>query len=131
MTQPEFEKLLVAFEQAWDQYIMKEFISDQERQRQYGGGRKPTLKTAADRLLFILFYFKTYPLQEVLAFFFGLSQAQAKEWIYRLTTVLKMALDNLACLPEREAERLDKVLRQYDTLEFAQARRYRTTVSTP
>lgn len=120
LTQPEFEKLLVAFEQAWDQYIVKEFITDQERQRQYGGGRKPTLKTAADRLLFILFYFKTYPLQEVLAFFFGLSQAQANQWIYRLTTVLNMALENLACLPEREAERLDKVLRQYDTLEFAQ-----------
>lgn len=120
LTRPEFEELLVAFEPAWNQYILKEFIADRERQRQYGGGRKPVLQTAADRLLFILFYLKTNPLQEVLAFFFGMSQAQANQWIYRLTTVLKMALDNLACLPEREAAQLDKVLAQYDTLEFAQ-----------
>lgn len=120
LTQPEFEELLVVFERAWERYVVAEFIEGQERQRQYGGGRKPTLATAADGLLFILFYLKTYPLQEVLAFFFGMSQAQANEWIYRLTQVLKLALDELACLPEREAGRLAEVLAEYDTLEFSQ-----------
>jgi hypothetical protein len=120
LTEPEFEKLLIAFQHAWKQYIEAEFIVDRERLRQYGGGRKPALKTAADRLLFILFYLKTYPLQEVLAFLFDMSQAQANEWIYRLTKVLKMALGDLACLPERETARLDEVLAQYHVLEFAQ-----------
>lgn len=120
LTQPEFEELLVAFARAWDQSISAEFIEGQERQRQYGGGRKATLKSTADGLLFILFYLKTYPLQEVLAFFFEMSQAQANEWIYRLAQVLKLALADLACLPEREAARLAEVLAEYDTLEFAQ-----------
>lgn len=120
LTQSEFEELLVAFGKAWKQYIVTEFVIAQERQRQYGGGRKPALKSTADRLLFILFYLKTYPLQEVLAFFFDMSQAQANEWIYRLAEVLQMALADLACLPEREAERLAEVLSEYDVLEFAQ-----------
>lgn len=120
LTTAEFEELLVAFEHAWKRYVTAEFIEGQKRQRQYGGGRPPTLATAADRLLFILFYLKTYPLQEVLAFFFDMSQAQANEWIYRLAHVLQLALDDLACLPEREAARLAEVLAQYDTLEFAQ-----------
>lgn len=120
LTKPEFENLLVAFEQAWQKHILTESMSGQQRQRQYGGGRKPTLNNTADRLLFILFYLKTYPLQEVLAFFFEMSQAQANEWIFRLAAVLKMALAELACLPEREATRLAEVLAQCDTLEFAQ-----------
>lgn len=120
LTTAEFEELLLAFERAWNRYVTAELLEGQERQRQSGGGRKPTLTTTADRLLFILFYLKTYPLQEVLAFFFEMSQAQANEWIGRLAKVLKMALDDLTCLPEREAERLAEVLAQYDTLEFAQ-----------
>src|SRR6185436_15746750 len=63
----------------------------QPRKRQKGGGRKPFLCSDADRLLFILFYFKVYPLQAVQAFFFGMSQAQACEWIHRLTPVLNQA----------------------------------------
>jgi hypothetical protein len=45
-----------------------------------------------DKLLFILFYFKFYPIQAVLGYFFGLSQAQANEGIHRLTPVLHTAL---------------------------------------
>ena len=53
----------------------------QPRKRQKGGGRRSLLCSDADRLLFILFYFKVYPLQAVQAFFFEMSQAQACEWI--------------------------------------------------
>jgi hypothetical protein len=119
LTRPEFEELLVAFARAWEQSMVAGFIEGQERQRQYGGGRKASLATAADGLLFILFYLKTYPLQAVLAFFFDMSQAQANEWIYRLAAVLKLALAELACLPEREAARLAEVLAEYDSLEFS------------
>ncbi len=43
-----------------------------------GPGKLPTTRA---RLLFLLFCFKCYPLQEVLAFLFGMSQPQACEWI--------------------------------------------------
>jgi hypothetical protein len=73
-----------------------------------------------DRLLFILFYLKTYPLQEVQAFMFNMSQGQANEWIHRLAEVLKSALADLDCLPEQEGERLAEILQGNEALSFAQ-----------
>ena len=53
-------------------------------------------------LLFILVYFKTYPLQEVLAFHFHMSQSQACHWVHILSEVLQWTLRELGHLPERE-----------------------------
>jgi hypothetical protein len=88
------------------------------RQRERGGGRKPLLRSDADRLLFILFYFKVYPLQAVQGFFFGMSQAQACEWIHRLTPILNQALGFEHQLPARKAADVTQVLRQCPGLEF-------------
>lgn len=88
------------------------------RKRRPGGGRKPVLTTSADRLLFILFYFKVYPLQAVQGFFFDMSQAQACEWIQRLTPVLNQALGFEHQLPARKAADVTQVLRQCPGLEF-------------
>ena len=63
-TPAEFEVLLGAFSQAWDQLAQKR-QAKQKRKRRAGGGRKAHLKTMADRLLFILFYLKTYPIQSL------------------------------------------------------------------
>jgi hypothetical protein len=90
----------------------------QPRKRQPGGGRKPVLCSDADRLLFILFYFKVYPLQAVQAFFFGMSQARACAWIHRLTPVLKQALGFEKQLPARKAAAVTQVLRACSGLEF-------------
>jgi hypothetical protein len=90
----------------------------QPRKRQKGGGRKPVLLSDADRLLFILFYFKVYSLQAVQAFFFGMSQAQACEWIHRLTPVLNQALGFEKQLPARKAADVTQVLRLCPGLEF-------------
>jgi hypothetical protein len=88
------------------------------RKRHKGGGRKPLLCSDADRLLFILFYFKVYPLQAVQAFFFGMSQAQTCEWIHRLTPVLNQALGFEKQLPARKAADVTQVLRACPGLEF-------------
>jgi hypothetical protein len=58
----EFDILLVPFEKAWQDYINRQYIDKKLRKRRYGGGRKPRLVTIEDKLLFILFYFKVYPL---------------------------------------------------------------------
>jgi hypothetical protein len=68
--------------------------------------------------LFILVYFKVYPIQEVQAFLFGMSQAQAWEWIHRLTPVLNLALGVQQQLPTRKPADLPSVLRQCRGLEF-------------
>lgn len=118
-TQTEFEELLAAFSQAWDKSEQKR-IKKQKRKRRPGGGRKAGLSTMEDRLLFILFYLKTYPLQEVLAFMFSMSQAQANEWIHRLASVLQMALDDLTYLPEREGARLAEIMQENERPVFTQ-----------
>ena len=88
------------------------------RQRALGGGRKAKLETSADKLLFILFYFRIYPTQVALGFFFGLSQAQANEWIGRLTPLLAAALDAEQHLPARQAADVQQVLKACPDLEL-------------
>jgi len=110
LTVDEFADLLEAFEAAWEASIQREYIDGKERQRAYGGGRKPTLKTAAEKLFFILYYYKVYPLQEALAAAFGMSQSQACAWLHRLSGVLQQALSRLEVLPERIPEHLRELL---------------------
>ena len=102
LTRAEFEQLLVPFQAAWEARVAQTAVPDQSRQRRAGAGRKPALRTVADKLLFILYYFKAYPLQEILAFEFGMSQGQACDWIATLSPVLKQALSTLEQLPERD-----------------------------
>jgi len=102
----EFEELLKHFQVAWEAYVKEAVSSNQNRQRQPGGGRKPALRTTADKLLFILHYLKTYPLQEILAFEFGMTQGQACYWIQTLSEVLKRALAFMGQLPERNPAQL-------------------------
>ena len=75
-----------------------------------GGWTQPQLLSMEDKVLFILFYFKIYPLQEVLAFLFDMSQGRANEWIHKLSTVLQLALGHTRCLPERHPQNLEQVL---------------------
>lgn len=112
LNQEEFEKLLIPFQSAWESYPKVVFPSDQESQHQDGSGRKPVLEEMADKLLFILYYVKVYPLQEILAFEFGMSQGQACYWIHLLSGVLKQALVFLDQLPERRPAQLADKLAQ-------------------
>lgn len=120
LTVQAFTDLLPAFAQA------EAFLRQQEldrhrtepRKRRPGGGRTPELAYPEDRLLFILVYFKIYPIQDVQAFLFGLSQAQAWAWIHRLTPALNLALGVEQQLPLRTPARLTHVLRQCRGLEF-------------
>lgn len=117
LTISEFESLLTVFKKVRQQETL---VNKTQGQRAPGGGRKPQLVAYADQLLFILFYVKTYPLQEVMAFLFSMSQAQTNEWIHRLAKMLQKALAELSYLPERASANLVDVLRAYDYLEFVQ-----------
>ena len=59
-----------------------------------------------DKLLFILVYQKTNPLQTMHGLHFGLSQPQTNYWIHRLLPVLRRALVALDMAPERDASRV-------------------------
>jgi Helix-turn-helix of DDE superfamily endonuclease len=114
----EFDTLLIPFEQGWKTYVTEQDRQRTARQRRYGGGRKPRLVAIEDKLLFILFYFKVYPLQEVIAFFFGMSQGRANEWIHKLSPILESALGEAHCLPERDPKSLEQVLALCASVDF-------------
>lgn len=113
----EFVRLLDSFGQAWATHV-EEMVQRATRQRAYGGGRKAELEHLEDKLLFILVYFRLYPTQEVQGFLFGIGQAQANEWVHRLTGVLNQALGYEKQLPEREPSKLEAVLTLCPSLEF-------------
>jgi len=103
----EFEKLLPAFRAAYEQNYPPDLTQEAKaRQRQFGGGAKGALPQLADKLLFILVYQKTNPLQTLHGLQFEISQPQANFWIHRLLPVLKQALRDLGEAPERDASQV-------------------------
>jgi hypothetical protein len=103
LTPREFQQLLPAFEQASEQsYREDQTHAGQPRQRFPGGGRKGALPTPQQKLLFLLVYLKTYPLQTLLGELFELSQPRVNYWIHRLLPILHETLDALGVLPERD-----------------------------
>jgi hypothetical protein len=119
LSQAAFAKLIGPFQAAYDRTVAEEEARrPTPRQRQPGGGCKGALPLVEDKLLFILFYFKLYPIQVVQGFFFGLSQPQANYWIHRLTPVLNAALGYEAQLPARKASDVAQVLERCPALEF-------------
>jgi hypothetical protein len=119
LTLAAFQSLLADFLQAYDQDLQeRDQRRSTPRQRHPGGGRKGVLSTAADQLVFLLFYFRHYPTQETLAFLFGFSQGQACYWIHRLTPIVHRALGSQLQLPTRPPADLHKVLTACPGLEF-------------
>jgi hypothetical protein len=103
LTPKEFNALLPAFVRAYaEQYPAEKTLTGKPRKRRAGGGRQGALQEAEQKLLFILVHPKTYPLQTLLGEVFELSQPRVNEWGHRLLPVLKVALDDLGVLPERD-----------------------------
>jgi hypothetical protein len=105
LTPKEFMALLPAFTRTCaEHYPTEKTLVGKPRKRQVGGGRKGVLQEPEQKLLFILVYQKTYPLQTLLGEVFELSQPRVNEWVHRLLPVLKVALDELGVLPERDPQ---------------------------
>ena len=109
----EFEKLCIYFCDAWNAKI------ESEGRDPSGCGRKPRLTTMEDKLFFILFYLKTYPLQEVIAHLFDMSQSQANFWIHTLSKVLKDALHRQGYTPPRIPKDMLDRLENEELQDFA------------
>lgn len=108
----EVERLLPAFERALRAAAAKTTPKAKKHRRAPGAGRKPGRVTAEDKLLFVLVYTKTYPLQVVHGQLFGMSQASANEWLHFLLPILATALDVLGVMPAREGRLAQRERRQ-------------------
>src|SRR5574341_620558 len=106
LTSEEFDTLLPAFERAYlKKYPAAKTKTGKTRKRKAGAGRKGTLASIEQKLLFALVYQKSYPLQSVMGELFGMGQSQANEWIHSLLPILKQALDDLGFVPERDPQK--------------------------
>ena len=102
LTVTEFDQLLSAFRYVYETRSPATLTqSGQPRQRRSGGGRKSRLATVEDKLLFILMYQKTYPIQTVPGLVFRLSPSRTNELIHELMPLLQAALKQLGHGPER------------------------------
>lgn len=115
LTVKEFKVLLPPFSEAYHRtYESNRTLAGHRRHRCLGGGRRGQLDTPEQKLLFILVYQKTYPLQVVMGELFGFSQAAANQWMLRLLPVLHEALTALGVVPERDGPAFAQAERDQD-----------------
>lgn len=112
MNRQAFEQLLATFD-----LVYQEIQLNQPRIRAIGGGRKAQLKTAQDKLFFILFYFKSYPTFDLAGLLFDIDRSSAHYWVHKLQPVLEKTLDRKMVLPERKINSIDKFLARFPTVK--------------
>ncbi len=107
LTDEEFQVLLPTFEKCYELLLpAKPKPSKKKKHRAKGGGRRAKLPSLSEKLLFILVYQKTAPLQTAHGLQFGMSQGQVNHWVHRLLPVLQMSLQELGMKPLRKGEQV-------------------------
>jgi hypothetical protein len=107
LTLAEFRRLLPPFEAAFQAHMAQWRFDGQPRTaRRYTTYQNCPLPTPEDRLLCILVYLKTYPLQVVQGRLFGMDQSKANQWIHTLLGVLQGTLRTLGDAPSRSLQEL-------------------------
>ena len=102
LTLDEFQQLIPPFEAAFQAHMAAWRLDGKPRTaRRFSVYQNCPLPTPEDRLLFILVYLKTYPLQVVQGRLFGMGQSKAHQWIHVLLAVLQATLRTLGDAPSR------------------------------
>ena len=112
----EFEQLSEFFEQSWQKYNNRYTLEGKSRDRGASVRSNTILRTAEDRLLFILYHLKGNAIQELMAVTFEMTQPQVSIWRKLLSKLLRDALDQQGFLPVRKTEQLKKVLEKEKTI---------------
>ena len=107
LTVDEFQCLVPPFEAAFQAHMAYWRLDGKPRTvRRYATYKNCPLPTPEDRLLFLLVYLKTYPLQVVQGRLFGMGQSKAHQWIHVLLVVLRVTLRTLGDAPTRSVTAL-------------------------
>ena len=105
LSQAQFDHLLPVFSdiyRATQQQTYAEGIQAGTRRRHPGGGSKGKLPTMAEKLQFVLYYYKTYPTFDVLGTQFAMARSKAHENLHKLSPILYDTLVHLELIPYRE-----------------------------
>jgi hypothetical protein len=107
LTVDEFQQLVAPFEAAFQAHMADWRCDGKPRTaRRDTTYQNCPLPTPEDRLLFLLVYLKTYPLQVVQGRLFGMGQSNAHQWIHALLAVLRATLRALGEAPTRSVQEL-------------------------
>jgi Helix-turn-helix of DDE superfamily endonuclease len=91
LSQDQFDDLLPVFSSIYregQQQTYEDGVKSGKRRRQPGGGAKGKLPTMADKLRFVLYYYKTYPTFDVLGQQFDMARSKANENLHKLSPIL-------------------------------------------
>ncbi len=105
VSQAQFDFLLPVFSHVYQETKQKRYEDGVEagtRSRKPGAGIKGKLPTLADKLQFVLYYYKTYPTFDVLGSQFDMGRSKANENLHRLSPILYETLVRLDLMPYRE-----------------------------
>jgi hypothetical protein len=113
MTPEEFPDLLATFEEAILKRKKNQYYRNPKRTRKPGGGRKGFLVDSAQKLFFILFYYKCYPTYDVAAFLWNCNRANAFRRQVRLSKILQSSLKKKLVLPKRKLKSIEDFLEAF------------------
>lgn len=114
-TVEEFLALLIHFKVIFLKYMSEYTLEGFKREnRRYTNYKNCPLPTIEDKLLFILVYLKTNPLQTAHAKMFGMTQPKANRWIHTLHTVLNQTLAHIEELPARPGDDIEIFSEEYE-----------------
>jgi Helix-turn-helix of DDE superfamily endonuclease len=122
LSQVQFDSLLPVFSDIYrtaQQQTYEEGSQSGTRRRRPGGGSKGKLPTMAEKLQFVLYYYKTYPTFDVLGTQFAMARSRAHENLHKLSPILYDTLVHLELMPYRELatpEELQAALQGVDRL---------------
>jgi hypothetical protein len=107
LTVVEFQELVPPFDAAFQAHMVAWRLDGRPRTaRRYTTSTNGPLPTPEERLLLILVYLKTDPLQVGQGRLFGMGQSNAHQWIHVLLVVLRATLQALGDAPTRSVSAL-------------------------
>ena len=107
VSQAQFDFLLPVFSHVYQEAEQQRYadgVAAGTRSRKPGAGIKGKLPTIADKLTFVLYYYKTYPTFDVLGAQFDMVRSKANANLHKLSPVLYDTLVQLDLMPYRELE---------------------------
>ena len=113
MSYEEFSNLVPVFEQSLRDIRMRE----PGRKRRLGGGQKGKLPTVESKLFFILFYLKTYPTFDVLAFFTDRDRGRCCKSVHFFSKALEKTLGRKLVLPKRRINSVEEFIRLFPAVK--------------
>jgi hypothetical protein len=96
--------------------VFEEQLKKVIKENPYRGGRPYKLKTADEKLFFVLYYLKNYPTYDVLGVEFGMHRSSAFRNVDKYMMALKLALDEMGVMPSTAIEDLNDKLKDVQSI---------------